>query len=59
MTLGKHMETLRPTKAFKVAFDGLEATFNSMGELPEIILDAEHVRVAKDKIGCLVYEVKE
>lgn len=53
------METLRPTKAFKVAFDGLEATFNSMGELPEIILDAEHVRVAKDKIGCLVYEVKE
>ena len=39
MTLGKHMETLRPTKAFKVAFDGLEATFNSMGELPESILD--------------------
>mgnify|MGYP004440873091 CR=1 FL=1 len=59
MTLGKHMETLRPTKAFKVAFDGLEATFNSMGELPEIILDAEHVRVAKDKSGCLVYEVNE
>lgn len=53
------METLRPTKAFKVAFDGLEATFNSMGELPESILDAEHVRVAKDKSGCLVYEVKE
>lgn len=59
MTLGKHMETLRPTKAFKVAFDGLEATFNSMGELPESILDAELVRVAKDKSGVLVYEVKE
>lgn len=59
MTLGKHMETLRPTKAFKVAFDGLEATFNSMGELPESILNAEIVSVKKDKNGCLVYEVKE
>jgi hypothetical protein len=58
MTLGKHMERLRPTKAFKVAFDGLEETFNSMGELPESILDAELVRVTKDKSGCLVYEVK-
>ncbi len=53
------METLRPTKAFKVAFDGLEATFNSIGELPESILDAEIVRVTKDKSGVLVYEVKE
>lgn len=59
MTLGKHMKTLRPTKAFKVAFDGLEATFNSMEELPESILDAELVRVTKDKNGCLVYEVNE
>lgn len=53
------METLRPTKAFKVAFDGLEAIFNSMDELPESILNAELVSVTKDKSGCLVYEVKE
>ena len=42
-----------------MAFDCLEATFNSMGELPESILDAELVRVTKDKSGVLVYEVKE
>lgn len=59
MTLGKHMETLRPTKAFKVAFDGLEATFNSIGELPESILSAELIRTSKDNDGCVVLEVKE
>lgn len=59
MTLGKHMETLRPTKAFKVAFDGLEATFNSMDELPESILSAELIRTSKDNDGCVVLEVKE
>lgn len=59
MTLGKHMETLRPTKAFKVAFDGLEATFNSIVELPESILSAELIRTSKDNDGCVVLEVKE
>lgn len=59
MTVKKFLDWLKPNKPFKVSFVGNEAKFDSVGELPEIVLNAELIRTAKDKDGCVVLEVKE